>query len=116
MPLVPGTVAGQPRLLAQPLPRPVLAPRPKPGPGAGAATPPPVNPGGGGGKGPAPSGPPGSAAFGAASGAAGGFSSALWCDVLVVRLALGCRDLHPYRLRPTLAGPTGFAPLLQRPG
>jgi hypothetical protein len=71
---------------------------------------------GGGGKGPAPSGPPGSAVSGAGGAAPGGLSSALWCDVIVVLLALACRELWRHRLRPALTGPEGFTFLLQRPG
>jgi hypothetical protein len=76
--------------------------------------PPPADPGGGG-KAPIPSGP-GSSATGAGSGAPGGLSSALWCDVMIVMLALACTELRRLRLRPTLSPAAGFTPLLQRPG
>jgi hypothetical protein len=79
-----------------------------------APKPPPVTQGGG--QGPAPSGPPGSASAGAASAAAGGLSSAQWGVVIVALLALAGRELRRHRLRLTLSGPSGFAPLLQRPG
>jgi hypothetical protein len=102
-------------LLMTPSDRTALASRPRPGAGGAATKPSPAAPGGGG-KGPAPPGPPGSAGFGAGSTAPGGLSSALWCDVIIVLLALACGELRRYRLRPTLTGPAGFTPLLQRPG
>jgi hypothetical protein len=70
----------------------------------------------GGGKGPPPSGPPGSASAGGGSGAPGGISSAQWCVMIIVLLALTGQELRRLRLRPTLAAPSGFEPLLQRPG
>jgi hypothetical protein len=103
-------------LLAAPAARPPLAPKPKPGPGSGAVKAPPADPGGGGSKGPAPSGPPGSAAFGTGSSAPSGLSSALWCDLIVVLLALACCSPRRHRLPLALSAPTGFTPLLQRPG
>jgi hypothetical protein len=72
--------------------------------------------GGGGTKGPAPSGPPGSAAAGAGGAAPGGLSSGPLSDVILVLLALVAGGLRRHRLRPTLSGPSGFTPLLQRPG
>ena len=72
--------------------------------------------GGGGGNGPAPSGPPGSTAAGAGGAAPGGLSSAPLSDVILVLLALVAGELRRHRLRPTLSAPSGFAPLLQRPG
>ncbi|HMI71779.1 MAG TPA: hypothetical protein VK510_17405, partial [Solirubrobacteraceae bacterium] len=71
---------------------------------------------GGGGQGPPPSGPPGSASAGGSSGAPGGISSAQWCVVIVILLALTGQELRRFRLRVTLATPSGFEPLLQRPG
>jgi hypothetical protein len=53
---------------------------------------------------------------GAGGAAPGGLSSALWCDVIVVLLALACGEFRRHRLRPTLTGSAGFTPLLQRPG
>jgi hypothetical protein len=72
--------------------------------------------GGGGGKGPAPSGPPGSSAAGAGGAAPGGLSSAPLSDVILVLLALVAGGLRRHRLRPLLSAPSGFTPLLQRPG
>jgi len=72
--------------------------------------------GGGGGKGPAPSGPPGSTAAGAGGAAPGGLSSGPLSDVILVLLALVAGGLRRHRLRPTLSAPSGFTPLLQRPG
>jgi hypothetical protein len=83
---------------------------------AAAATRPPAVGNGGGGKGPAPSGPPGSAAAGAGGAAPGGLSSAPLSDVILVLLALGAGALRRLRLRPSLSAPSGFTPLLQRPG
>jgi hypothetical protein len=83
---------------------------------AAPTKPPPTGHGGGGGKGPAPSGPPGSAAAGAGSGAPGGLSSAPLSDVILVLLALAAGELRRLRLRPSLSAPSGFTPLLQRPG
>ena len=83
----------------------------------GAATapkPPPV--GHGGGQGPGPSGPPGSASAGGASGAPGGLSSAQWCVVIIILLALAGQELRRHRLRLSLSAPSGFTPVLQRPG
>jgi hypothetical protein len=37
-------------------------------------------------------------------------------DVVLVLLALVAGGLRPHRLRPTLSAPSGFTPLLQRPG
>jgi hypothetical protein len=71
---------------------------------------------GGGGQGPPPAGPPGSASAGGGSGAPGGLSSAQWCVVIVILLALTGQELRRFRLRVTLATPSGFEPLLQRPG
>jgi hypothetical protein len=89
--------------------------------GRSAADPAPTKPsrtgdGGGGGKGPAPSGPPGSAAAGAGGAAPGGLSSAPLSDVILVLLALVAGGLRRHRLRPLLSAPSGFTPLLQRPG
>jgi hypothetical protein len=72
--------------------------------------------GGGGGKGPAPSGPPGSTAAGAGGAAPGGLSSGPLSDVILVLLALVAGGLRRHRLRLTLSAPSGFTPLLQRPG
>jgi hypothetical protein len=83
---------------------------------AEARKPPQTGHGGGGGKGPAPSGPPGSAAAGAGGAAPGGLSSAPLSDVILVRLALAAGELRRLRLRPSLSAPSGFTPLLQRPG
>jgi hypothetical protein len=77
--------------------------------------PPPIGHGGGG-KGPGPSGPPGSASAGAGSAAPGGLSSALWFVMIVAGLALAGQELRRHRLRLTLSAPSGFTPLLQRPG
>jgi hypothetical protein len=71
---------------------------------------------GGGGQGPSPSGPPGSASAGGGSGAPGGVSSAQWCVAIVILLALTGQELRRFRLRVSLATPSGFEPLLQRPG
>jgi hypothetical protein len=76
----------------------------------------PSHTGGGGGKGPAPSGPPGSAAAGAGGSAPGGLSSAPLSDVILVLLALVAGGLRRHRLPLTLSAPSGFTPLLQRPG
>jgi hypothetical protein len=37
-------------------------------------------------------------------------------DVILVLLALCAGELRRHRLRPALSGPSGFTPLLQRPG
>jgi hypothetical protein len=84
--------------------------------GADPAPTKPSHTGGGGGKGPAPSGPPGSSAAGAGGAAPGGLSSAPLSDVILVLLALVAGGLRRHRLRPTLSAPSGFTPLLQRPG
>ena len=115
MPRAPESVPADVPLLVPPATRASIASRPKPGAAGSATESPPAAPGGGG-EGPAPTGPPGSAGLGAGTTAPGGLSSALWCDVIVVLLALACCELRRHRLRPALVGPAGFTPLLQRPG
>jgi hypothetical protein len=64
----------------------------------------------------APSGPsPNAAGTGAGTGA-GGLSSAPWCDLCLVLLALLGLELRRHRARPILAGPVGVVFPLQRPG
>jgi hypothetical protein len=64
----------------------------------------------------APSGPSPNAAGTGGGAAPGGLSSALWCDLFLVLLALVGRELRRHRVRPVLAGPVGVVSLLQRPG
>jgi hypothetical protein len=96
--------------------RRALATKTSSGTRGGSTKPSPAGTGGGGGQGPPPSGPPGSASAGGGSGAPSGLSSAQWCVVIVILLALTGQELRRFRLRVTLATPSGFEPLLQRPG
>jgi hypothetical protein len=71
---------------------------------------------GGGGPSQPPPAPPGSASAGGTSGAPGGVSTAQWCVVILVLLALTGRELRRFRFRLIDSTPSGFEPLLQRPG
>jgi hypothetical protein len=114
LPFLSPSAMGTPRLLLSPATRRALDRNATSGANA-AATPSPADPGGGG-NGPAPSGPPGSASSGAGSAAPGGLSSAVWCEIVIVLLALSGRELRRHRLRPVLSPAAGFTSLLQRPG
>ena len=116
MPVTSPSGAVTPSLVLSSATRRALARNARSAADAAARKPPPTGHGGGGGKGPAPSGPPGSAAAGAGGAAPGGLSSAPLSDVILVLLALVAGELRRLRLRPSLSAPSGFTPLLQRPG
>ena len=116
MPFTSPSGAVRPSLLLSSATRRALARDARSAANAAARKPPPIGHGDGGGKGPAPSGPPGSAAAGAGGGATGGVSVAPLSDVILVLLALASGEPRRLRLRPSLSAPSGFTPLLQRPG